>query len=73
MKRVNKIEYLSIWDCKYILDIMISKKLEFCYLTFDKFNKVKGMYEFKPKYATSYYYNQSSFLVHIHNLEIVTI
>ena len=48
---------------------MITKNLKHCYLTFDKNNKVKGMFEFKPKYGTSYYYNRNDFLIRIYNIE----
>lgn len=75
MKTINKnqfpdcIENLTIWDCKYLLQVLISHKLEAGYITF-KDNKLQGLYEFKPKGKKSYYYNKGNLLCRIHNLEI---
>ena len=61
---------LNIYDCKYILQVLISHKLIGGYLTFDKNGIIKGLYEFKPKGKKSFYINQSNLLIKIHNQEI---
>jgi hypothetical protein len=67
--KASKLDNLTMYDYKYIATTLKSHNLIGGFVTLDKNNKLKGLYEFKPKGKTSYYLNISNCIIRAENLK----